>query len=239
MSVRTLHYYDEIRLLVPEVKQQNGYRLYSEAELAKLQQILFFRELDFSLDEIKAILNNPRFNREQALREQKKLLEIKKERVTRLITTIDKQLLKGGENMSDDTQMFGSFTNKQMEEYKEEAKRRWGDTDAWKQSQERTKHWTKADYDRIAKEGAQWTEKMAQVMTEGNAIDSPVVQEMIDQHYNGLRTFYEPNYEMYKGLGQLYVDDPRFTAFYEKFAVGLAVFMRDAMTHYADKHLSQ
>ena len=132
--------------------------------------------------------------------------------------------------------LYGTFTKDEMEQYKEEAKKRWGDTEPWQQSEERTKHWTKDDYQRVAKEGAKWTQRMASLMENGSTTDSPEVQEMIRQHYEGLRTFYEPNYEMYKGLGQMYVDDPRFTAFYEKFGKGLAVFMRDAMVVYADQH---
>jgi hypothetical protein len=123
-----------------------------------------------------------------------------------------------------------------MEEYKEEAKKRWGDIDAYKQSVERTKHFTKADYDRIAKEGTDWTKKLSGLREKGLAYDSREVQDMIAVHYNGLRTFYEPSYEMYRGLGQLYIDDPRFTAYYERFGKGLATFMRDAMHTYCDKH---
>lgn len=240
ISVRTLHYYDEIGLLKPSFVKDNGYRYYAEKELLTLQQILFFRELEFPLEQIVKIMQNPQFDRISALEEQKKLLEIKKKRLEGLLTTIETTITseKGGENMSAQN-LYGNFSKKQMEEYQEEAKKRWGHTDAWKQSQERTKHWKKEDYDRIAKEGAEWTQKMGEMMNSGLTPDSAEIQEMIGKHYEGLRTFYEPNYEMYKGLGQMYVDDPRFTAFYEKFGKGLAVFMRDAMVIYSDKHLGK
>ena len=133
--------------------------------------------------------------------------------------------------MSDDT-VFSGFDEKQMEEYKDEAKKRWGHTNAWKQSQERTKNWSKEDYKRIARQGEEWTQRLAQLRDSGCSVDSPEVQEMIGQHYNSLRAFYEPNLAMYQGLGQMYVDDPRFTAYYDKFGDGLAIFMRDAMQEF-------
>lgn len=235
ITVRTLHHYDQIGLLKPSFSGSNGYRYYEEKELLKLQQILFFRELEFSLEQIKDIMDSPKFDFVTAMKDQKKMLQIKRDRIDALLSTIDKtiQSREGGEVMKNDD-LYGGFTKKQMEEYKEEAKQRWGDTDAWKQSEEHTKHWTKTDYDRIAKQGAEWTAKMASLMEKGFAVDSPEIQEMIGQHYNALRTFYEPNYEMYRGLGQMYVDDPRFTAYYEKFGKGLAVFMRDAMVQFCD-----
>ena len=135
-----------------------------------------------------------------------------------------------------DVQILGNFSKKQMEEYKEEAKKRWGDTTAWKQSQERTKKWTDEDYKRIAKEGENWTKKLAELRDKGFVPQSPEIQEMVSQHYNGLRTFYEPNFEMYKGLGQLYVDDPRFNTYYDRFGEGLAVFLRDAMLIFIERN---
>lgn len=238
ISVRTLHFYDEKGLLKPSFIKANGYRYYTEKEVSLLQQILFFRELEFPLEKIRTIMLSPHYDETAVLEDQKKLLLVKKERLENLLRTIDKTIAsrKGGDRMSTDD-MVGGFTKKQMEEYQKEAEERWGDTDAWKQSQQRTKHFTKADYDRLAKDGAAWTQKMADVMQKGFAVDSPEVQTMIGQHYNALRTFYEPNYEMYQGLGQMYVDDTRFAAYYEKFATGLAVFMRDAMVFFAKKHI--
>lgn len=232
ITVRTLHHYDQIGLLKPSFSGSNGYRYYEEKELLILQQILFFRELEFSLEQIKQIMQSPNFNSVSVLKEQRKMLEIKRNRIDKLLSTIDARI-EGGESMKNDN-LYGGFTKKQMEEYKEEAKKRWGHTDAYKQSVERTKHFTKADYDRIAQEGVALTSQIASLQEKGFAIDSPEVQKMIAQHFNSLRTFYEPSYEMYRGLGQMYVDDPRFTAYYEKFGKGLAVFMRDAMKHFAD-----
>jgi DNA-binding transcriptional MerR regulator len=232
ISVRTLHYYDEIGLLKPSFVRPNGYRIYEQKELLKLQQILFFRELEFSLEQITEMIHAPNFNSKKVLADQRKLLELKKERIEKLILSVDKRL-KGGEKNMDDTQLFGSFDDKQMEEYKKEAKKRWGHTEAWKQSQERTKHWTKADYKKIADEGNKFTAELAKLMDRGTEDED--VQKMIAQHYQGIQQFYDCSLEMYRGLGQLYVDDPRFGAYYNKFRSGMAVFMRDAIAYFCDK----
>jgi DNA-binding transcriptional MerR regulator len=233
VSARTLHYYDEIGLLNPTGTKRNGYRFYEEAELLKLQQILFFKELDFPLADIQGMLSNPRFSMERALRDQKKMLELKKDRLDTLVKTINKTIKKINKekNMKDD-ELYDGLDTKQMEAYAKEAKERWGKTDAWKQSQERTKNWTKADYQKIKEEGDKWMERFLLVVP--NGIKSPEVQALIAEHYNGLRKFYEPNLEMYRGLGSMYVDDSRFTAYYDKHQPGLAVFMKEAMHYFCD-----
>ncbi len=238
VTVRTLHYYDEIGLLKPSTIKKNGYRYYDQKTLLILQQILFFRELEFSLEQITEMMKSKRFNRGEALIEQKKLLEMKQKRLGELIKTIDKTIdsQKGGETMSSDD-IFSSFSEEKIEEYKKEAKERWGHTEAYKESVERTKHWTKADYKRVAEEGARFTQTIADLKDKGLSAENPEVQKLITLHYEALRTFYEPNYEMYKGLGQMYVDDKRFGAYYEKFSKGLAIFMRDAMVYFANQRL--
>jgi DNA-binding transcriptional MerR regulator len=231
VSIRTLHYYDEIGLLKPSFVRPNGYRVYEQKELLKLQQILFFRELEFPLGEITKMVNAPGFDAKKALIDQKKLLELKKVRIEKLLQSVDDRL-KGGDKNMDDTQLFGSFDDKQMEEYKKEAKKRWGDTDAWKQSQERTRHWTKADYKKIAEEGNKFTAELAKLMDRGS--EDADVQNMIAKHYQGIQVFYDCSLEMYRGLGQLYVDDTRFAAYYDKFKPGMAKFMRDAIVYFCD-----
>lgn len=235
ISVRTLHYYDEIGLLKPSFLKENGYRYYGEKELLKLQQILFFRELEFPLEDIGKIVNASDFDVLGALKDQKQLLELKKKRIEGLLQTIDTTVrsLKGGENMSNDD-MYGSFTKDELEKYKEEAKQRWGHTDAYKQSIERTKNWTKEDYKKVEEEGKKLTQSIAEHMNKG--IESKEVQSLIEQHFNSLRQFYEPSYEMYRGLGKMYVEDHRFTRYYEKFRHGLAQFMCDAIAYYCDMH---
>lgn len=233
VSIRTLHYYDQIGLLEPAIIEENGYRQYDQEQLIKLQQILFFKELEFSLSQIKQMVNAFDFDRGEALKDQKKLLILKHRKIGELIKTIDKTInqMKGGDNMKTDD-LYQGFSDPEIDQYKDEVKARWGKTEAYRQSQERTKNWTKADYDRIKKAAQELTQKIAELKNKGLSVEQSEVQVLIDQHYEGLRTFYEPNYEMYQGLGQMYVDDPRFTAFYEKFTHGLALFMRDAIVFF-------
>jgi len=152
VTVRTLHHYDEIKLLSPE-RQKNGYRSYGEPELLRLQQILFFRELDVPLEEIATILARPDFDMSKALTQHRAEIEKRKTRLSGLITTIDRTLEKiAGTKEMDDDALFDAFWEKHEKEYAPEAEQRWGHTDAYKQSKERTKHLTKDDYKRMAED---------------------------------------------------------------------------------------
>ena len=235
ISVRTLHHYDAIGLLRPVRSPRNSYRKYEEKDLLKLQQILFFRELEFPLLEIKQILENPSFDTPRALRDQKKLIELKQKRLEGIVRTIEKTIYKVTKNKPmKDEELYNSLNKDEMEQYAKEAKERWGNTDAYKESQKRVAKITKADMARIQKEGDTLMKEIAKAMQDGNNVKSEIVQKLIAQHYNNLRHFYEPNLEMYRGLGEMYVSDPRFTEYFEKYAKGLAVFMRDAMTAYCE-----
>ena len=131
VSVRTLHYYDEIGLLQPaHVDRATGYRYYDEASLLRMQEILFYRELDFSLKSIGKILSSPDYDKIAALDQQKQLLTLKKQRLERLISAID-QAMKGENVMK-------AFDNTEFETYKAEARQRWGDTDAYREHAEKT-----------------------------------------------------------------------------------------------------
>jgi DNA-binding transcriptional MerR regulator len=235
VSVRTLHYYDEIGLLKPLEQGENGYRYYGQSELLKLHQILFFKELEFSLEQIKEIMASPEYDLEHALEDQKKFLMLKKRHFENVILAIDERMtrLKGGERMATQDDISKGLDDPQLAEYMDEAKVRWGHTDAYKQSMERTKHWTKEDYKRIKEEGSALTQKIADAM--GKGITHDEVQALIQQHHQSIERFYDCPLDMYKNLGQMYVDDPRFSAFYDKFRPGLAVFMRDAIAYFVEK----
>lgn len=233
ISVRTLHHYDEIGLLNPSRLRPNGYREYEEAELLKLQQILFFRELDFPLAEIKRIISSPHFNMRLALTDQRQLIELKKKRLDGLIATIDKTLKKiTHHTRMHDNELYTSFDTAEEDQYAAEAKARWGHTEAYKQSQERYKKMSKDDIARIKKESDELMKKI--VANRAQGAQSPDIQQLIAQHYNNLRHFYEPNLEMYRGLAEMYVADPRFTAYYEKYDKNLAQFMKEAMCAFCD-----
>lgn len=235
VSVRTLHYYDEIELLKPARVERNGYRYYEEAELLKLQQILFFRELDFPLEDIQRILSSSSFDMRAALRDQRKLIELKKNRLSKLVETIDKTLKKiNKEIIMDDTELYGDFSKDELDHYTKEAQERWGQTDAFKQSQERVKKMGKEGLKRVMEKSEKLNKELAQQMTKGKNPTSENVQNLIAKHYDALRAFYEPNLELYRGLAEMYIADERFKKNYENVAIGLAQFMHDAMIYYVE-----
>lgn len=234
ISVRTLHYYDEIGLLKPSYIGENGYRYYKEKELIRLQQILFFRELEFPLLQIKEMLNSPKFDPIQALEDQKKLIQLEKDRLDTLIITITSSIqhMKNKTTMQDE-ELYGGLSKQQIEEYKEEARQKWG-ADTVAQSENRMKNWTKADFDRIQKEADDIYTSIVSLMDKGPESDE--VQFHIDRFYKHMQNFYDCSYEIFRSLGNLYVEDKRFTAFYDKYHPELAAFMQKAMAYYADTH---
>jgi DNA-binding transcriptional MerR regulator len=231
ITPRTLHFYDEMGLLKPSYTQSNGYRVYEEKELLRLQQIMFFRELELPLEEIKKIIDAPGFNIVEALKSHKKLIELKQKRLTGLLETITKTIKKmSKETTMKDGDLYEGFDDAQMKEYQKEAKERWGNTEAWKQSQERVKKMGKAGTEKVGKEMQSITVAIGKNMSEG--IESKIIQDLVKKHHEAIGNFYDSSYEMYKNLGEMYVADPRFTSYYEKIQPGLAVFMRDAIKYY-------
>ncbi len=230
VTARTLHYYDEIGLLHPASYGDNGYRYYDEEAVLRLQQILFFREMDFNLEEIKAILDRPDFDLLAALQSHRKGLVRQIERTQRLIETIDNTMkhIKGEIEMN--TQDFYSgFDEEKQKEYAVEAERRWGSTAV--QSQQRWNAYTREEKNTILAQMNEISTSVAALMDKGP--DSAEVQHWIDrwfQHIN--RYFYTCSLEMFEQLGHGYVEDPAFSATYENIQPGLAAFMDQAMTHY-------
>lgn len=234
VSVRTLHYYDQIDLLKPGQIQENKYRLYGEPELRRLQQILFFRELDFPLQQIRNMLDAPDFSEQNALEDHKKLLQAKKKRIDRLITTIEHTLqsFQGGEQQMKTDDMFDAFSMDQIEQYKQEARDKWGHTNAYQQSTRRFKNATQEDYQRIAANWNRIITAYAGHKKAGKPITHPDVQQTVDEQYAYMQTFYDCSYEMFRGIADLYVQDPRFTKTYEDVAPGLAQYVRDSIHEY-------
>ena len=196
VSVRTLHYYDEIGLLRPAaVDGQTGYRYYDEASLLRMQEILFYRELDFPLKSIAEILASPHYNKEEALEEQRKLLTLKKERLERLIGAIDGALK--GENV------MKAFDNSKMDQYLSKAKERWGKTEAWQEYEEKSVGRT-AETERDL--GEQLMDIFAQLgALRGEEPGSEPVQQIVA----ALQQFITDNYytctkEILRNLGQMY-----------------------------------
>ncbi len=238
VSVRTLHYYDEVGLLKPGRIEKNGYRQYDEQELIKLQQILFFKELDFPLEDIKKIMTSSGFDVSRALADQKQLLQMKRKRLDGLIKSIEKTIttMTSNKKMTDE-ELYDAFKDEDVKQYQDEVKQRWGNTDAYKQSQTRVSKMTKKEMDKLKVDGKKHTQALADSMDKGPK--HPDVQALIAKSHQGVNFFYDCSLEMFRNLGEMYVADPRFTAYYEKFRPGLAVFVRDAIAYYCDQQKKQ
>lgn len=233
VSVRTLHYYDEIGLLVPVRQSDNGYRVYTEAEAVQLQQILFFRELDFSLEDIKRIINSPDYTILEALKAQKKMLLLKQARLAKLVRTVTHTITSMTKQQSiKDEELYNAFDDADVKQYQAEVKQRWGTTDAYRQSQQKVSKMTKQEMDELKRKTEQLTAAIAEAMDKGPG--HVEVQALIAKHYEGINFFYACDLVMYKNLAAMYVNDPRFKAYYEKFRIGLAHFMFEAMEWFVD-----
>jgi DNA-binding transcriptional MerR regulator len=229
VSVRTLHHYDQIGLLKPSSHTAAGYRLYAERDLERLQQVLFLKELGFDLKQIKRILEEPDFDRKAALVKHRALLAERQERVRRLIRSVDRTLegIKRGLPMN--AKMFDGFDATALEE---EARQRWGDTPAFQGSVERVKRQTPAQTAEMQRESQEIIDGLIQNMDRMDA-SHPEVQALIARHHGTInRWFFTCTNDVYRQIGDGYVGDPRFTAFWDKFKPGLAVFIRDAIRAY-------
>ena len=229
ISVRTLHYYDEIGLLPPDEVMESGYRLYGNNALERLQQILFFRELGFALKEIQKILNNPAFDQNGALENHKKLLLLKRARLDDLIALVD-STLKGEPKMS-----FKEFDMTEIEaaqkDYAKEVEERWGRTEAYAESSRKTKSYHKEDWARIAEEEEQIYREFAARI--GQDVSTPEVQNLVAKWQTHItNNFYRCSKEILAGLGNMYVLDERFTKNINKHGDGLAEFMSRAIAEY-------
>lgn len=232
VTIRTLHYYDEIGLLKPSNVTEAGYRLYSIEDLEKLQQILFFRELDFPLNEIKEIMMNPNYNKVEALNNHKKLLIEKRKRIDGLIELINKSI-KGDNDMS-----FKEFDNSKIEEnkrkYAEEAKKRWGNTDAYKSYEKKTKNYDENSWNTINKGMEEILKEFAE--NRDKDVNSDIVQSLVEKLKDYITlNFYDCTKEILSGLGLMYVGDERFKNNIDRFGEGTANFMSKAITVYCSK----
>ena len=229
VSVRTLHYYDEIGLLTPaHVDEHTGYRFYDDSSLLRMQEILFYRELDFSLKAIGEILSAPGYDKAKALKEQKNLLTLKKERLERLISAIDRAA-KGEHIMT-------AFDNSEFDKYKSEVQERWGKTDAFQEHAEKTKQYSKDKWNGLAGEMNDIMAAFAQCMKQGAAPGSGEVQNLVktlQEHITG--NYYHCTNEILTGLGQMYVADERFRNNIDKHADGTAAFICQAIGVYCRK----
>ena len=222
VSVRTLHYYDEIGLLKPsEVDAQNGYRFYDERSLERMQEILFYRELDFSLKTIAQILSSPDYDKQQALTRQRKLLLAKKERLEQLINALDG--LEKGEGF-----MKNNEYEKLKNEYAEEVRQRWGSTDAYKESQQRN-----TDFNKAAVLLDEVFEEFAELDRSGISPDDEAAKIQVEKLQRCITdNFYTCTNEILAGLGQMYAADVRFKNYIDKHGEGTAEFVSQCIKSY-------
>ena len=232
ITVRTLHYYDEIGLLKPSEITEAGYRLYSREDLEILQQILFFRELDFPLSQIKEIMNNPNYDKEEALKKQKELLIQQRQRIEGLIKLIEKRI-EGDNNMS-----FKEFDTNEIEEnkkkYAKEVKERWGTSKAYEESEKKTSSYNKEKWGDINQETSEIFKGFAELRNSDPG--SEEVQELVRRWQKYITdNFYTCTNEILSGLGLMYVEDERFKENLDKNGEGTAKLMAEAIKIYCSK----
>jgi MerR family transcriptional regulator, thiopeptide resistance regulator len=231
VTVRTLHHYDEIGLLSPSGRSHAGHRRYDDADLDRLQQILFYRELGFPLDEVAALLDDPDADPQEHLRRQHELLTVRIEKLQKMAEAVEHAMeaRKMGINLTPE-EKFEVFGEYDPDRFDEESRRRWGDTEPYRESQRRVATYTKEDWLRIKAEGAGNTNAFVALMDAGVAPDSDSAMDLAEQHRQQIsRNFYDCTYEIHTGLAEMYVADERFTSTFEQIKPGLAGYLRDAI----------
>lgn len=230
VSIRTLQYYDKIGLLHPAKYTESGYRLYDDTALEKLQQILLFRELEFPLKDIKAIMNNPNFDRKKALEQQIALLTLKKEHLENLID-LAREIKEIGVNKMD----FTAFDTSKIDEYAAQAKASWGNTPEYREFEEKSKN-------RTAQEEQTISTQMMDIFAEfGTMLKLDPSEEKVQAQVKKLQGFITENFyncsdEILYSLGSMYVSDGDFTENIDMTGgKGTAEFVLKAITIYCNK----
>lgn len=236
VSVRALHHYDQMGLLHPSKTAESGYRYYDDAEVERLWQILFYRELDFPLKEIAAILSSPEFDRTRALQEHRALLEQKRERLDGLISLISNTLK--GDKTNTMEQEFKPFDTGEIdamrEQFANEAKQRWGNTEAYRESVRREANRSKQDC-------AELTEKSGAIFAEfaglvGTDPKDTRVQALVQRWQSFISEYYYPcTNDILAGLGTMYLADERFTNNMDRYGAGTAKLISDGIAVYCSK----
>ena len=231
ITVRTLHHYDQIGLVQPSDRSDAGYRLYGDADVLRLQQVLLYRELGLPLDQIAGVLESrtpP--ERRSALAKHRETLLAKRANLDAMLAALDTALaIEEGRQMKpeDVKTMFDGFDH---EKYADEARERWGETDAYKESARRTKNYGKAEWDAIKSEGDGIYRRFAELMQEGASPTDARVRGVIEAHRAHItRWFYPCSEEIQKGLAAMYIANARFTENIDKYGAGLAKFIHAAI----------
>lgn len=236
VSSRTLRYYDEIGILKPARTNSSGYRIYGQQEVDRLQQILFYRELGISLDQIKEIITAPAFDAAEALKEHREKLLEKRKQLDLLITNVEKTIASAeGRTTMSDKEKFEGFKKKMIEDneeqYGKEIREKYGDETVDK-SNAKLMNMTQEEHEAVTKLAEEVNSTLAQAMETGDPAGE-LAQKAADLHKQWI-TFYWSEYskEAHAGLGEMYVADERFKAYYDKIRPGAAEFLRDAINIY-------
>jgi DNA-binding transcriptional MerR regulator len=240
VSVRTLHHYDEIGLLVPSARSSAGYRLYDESDLLRLQQILIGRELGLSLEDVRRSLDDPSHDRRAMLVAQRAELEERGQKTARMIAAVDAALAlldgEDGERKDETMNVKSIFDGFDPSAYEAEAKQRWGHTDAYKESQARAKRYSEDDWKRHRAEQDAIYAAAAAVLAAGKLPTSDEAMDVAERHRLSIdQWFYPCSHAMHRGLADMYESDERFAANIDKVAPGLTTFLSAAIRANADR----
>ncbi|GAC67663.1 MerR family transcriptional regulator [Gordonia soli] len=237
VSVRTLHHYDQIGLVIPSQRSNSGYRLYSDADMERLHQVLTYRELGFVLEQIATLLDDPDADALAHLRSQRELLTERIDRLHRMVAAVEEMMNAKKEGIQltaeEQVEIFGD--DWLGDEYAAEAQERWGDTDAWAQSQARTATFSKDDWKRIAAENEAMEQRFADALAAGVVAGSAEANALAEEHRASINRYYDCGHEMQVCLGEMYIADQRFTEHYDGRAPGLAQFVRDIIVANAEQ----
>jgi MerR family transcriptional regulator, thiopeptide resistance regulator len=229
VSVRTLHHYDHIGLVVPSVRTPAGYRGYTDADIERLHLVLVYRSVGLPLDEIRTLLDDPDADVLAHLNRQHELLLEHSERLQHTIKAVEELMNAHRDGIQltaeEQVEIFGSTAF--GSEYATEAEERWGDTDAWKQSRQRVSQFTKQDWLDIKAEGDALLTALAQAKRDGVEPGSVQANALAARHRAAIERYYDCSDEMHRNLVEMYLADERFTRFYDDAEAGLAQFVHD------------
>lgn len=236
ISTRTLRYYDEIGMLKPARINSSGYRIYGQEEVDRLQQILFYRELGFGLEQIKQIVTSPNFDGTKALVAHREQLLDRRKQLDQLILNVEKTIaVHEGRTTMSDQEKFEGFKQKLIEEneakYGQEIREKYGE-DTVDKSNAKLKNMTQAEHEELTRLAREVMDTLAEAMAAGDPA-GPLAQKAADLHRRWI-SFYWTEYskEAHAGVAQMYVDDERFKAYYDAAQPGTAEFLRDAIHIY-------
>lgn len=239
VSVRTLHHYDAVGLLVPRGRSESGYRLYDDDDLLRLQQILIGRELGLTLEAIGRSLDDPAFDRRQALLEQRQQLERRAQETTEMIRAVDRALavIDSRQRNVDMKQLFDGFD---ASKYEAEAEQRWGEGEAFAESKRRTARYGAEDWKRFGAEQAAIMSDAFALLSAGERPDSAAAMAVAERHRLSIDSWFYPcSVAMHRGLSDLYENDARFAQNIDRFGAGLTEFLIAAIRANAERSAAE